>query len=85
MVSSIKDPDALAEEVCRVNIISPVKKDVVSFFADIKGQTCSLLQFIEEMIKRQPMCFRLFLSVLESSPDLSQLASVLQCSYGEFF
>ena len=85
MVSSIKDPDALAEEVCRVNIISPVMKDVVSFFADIKGQTYTLLQFIEEMIRHQPMYFHLFLSALRSSPDLSQLASVLQGSYGEFF
>ena len=84
MVSSIKDPDALAEEVCRVNIISSNLKDIVDLFADIKTRTDTLLKFIEEKITHQPMCFQEFLATLRSSPDLSQLASVLQGSYGEF-
>ena len=88
MVSSIKDPDALAEEVCRVNIISPDMKDVIvkyCCFGNVKDKTRSLLQIIEGKVKGQPNCFHHFLATLRSSPDLSQLASVLQGSHGEFF
>ena len=81
MVSSIKDPDALAKEVCRVNII---RRDVVVKFGNVKDKTRLLLQIIEDEVKGQPNYFHLFLSALRSSPDLSHLASVLQGSYGEF-
>ena len=85
MVSSIKDPDALAEEVCRVNIISSDVGDVitVSFFGDAEAKTRSLLQIIEGKVKGQPNCFHHFLAALRSIPDLSQLASVLLYSHGE--
>ena len=87
MVSSIKDPDALAEGVCRVNIISlDTKDDIIkdTYFGYVKAKIRSLLQSIEEKVKGQPSCFHRFLTVLRSIPDLSQLASVLQGSYGEF-
>ena len=87
MVSSIKDPDALAEGVCRVNIISlDTKDDIIKddYFGNVKAKTRSLLQSIEGKVKGQPNCFHRFLTALRSSPDLSQLASVLQGSYGEF-
>ena len=83
MVSSIKDPDALAEEVCRVNIISSDVRDVLSFFGDAEAKTRSLLQIIEGKVKGQPNCFHHFLAALRSIPDLSQLASVLLHSHGE--
>ena len=87
MVSSIKDPDALAEGVCRVNIISlDTKDDIIkdNYFGNVKAKTRSLLQSIEGKVKGQLSCFHCFLTVLRSIPDLSQLASVLQGSYGEF-
>ena len=87
MVSSIKDPDALAEGVCRVNIISlDAKDDIIkdNYFGNVKAKTRSLLQSIEGKVKGQPSCFHRFLTALRSSPDLSQLASILQGSYGEF-
>ena len=83
MVSSIKDPDALAKEVCRVNIISSDVRDVLSFFGDAEAKTRSLLQIIEGKVKGQPNCFHHFLAALRSIPDLSQLASVLLHSHGE--
>ena len=84
MVIFIKDPDALAEAACRVNLISPdviVQHDRIS---DAQIKTRSLLQCIQGKVTGQPRMFRLFIEVLRMLPGLSRLASYIQASYGEF-
>lgn len=84
MVESIKDPDALAEAACRVNLVSADMKDMIVSFGDAQAKTRPLLQLIEGKVKGHSPCFHQFLAVLRSLPGLSQLASHLQASYGGF-
>ena len=84
MVQSIKDPDALAEAACRVDLIDAGIKDMIVAFRDVEAKTRSLLQIIEGKVKGHSIHFHLFLTALRSLPRLTRLASRLQASYGEF-
>ena len=86
MVSSIKDPDALAEEACKLELVSAEVKDVIisGCFGEVENKCRSLLQSIESKVKGQDLHFHQFLAALRRLPDLSQLASELQSSYGRF-
>ena len=86
MVDAITDPDALAEEACRVGLIHPeVKAVLLSFPADSKAKACSLLQSIERKINGQPLYFHHFLALLKKLPGLVNLGiiHVLQKTYGK--
>ena len=86
MVTSIKDPDALAEAAYRANLVSP--NDVIMRFGcfnDVQGKTRLLLQIIEGKVKDHLLSFHQFLAVLRSLPGLTQLVSRLQASYGNVF
>ena len=84
MVSSIKDPDALAEEACKLELVGREARDVFinSCFGTVENKCRSLLQSIEGKVKGQRLYFHQFLTALRCLPDLSQLAAVLQSSYG---
>ena len=86
MVSSIKDPNALAEEACKLELLSPEVKDVIinSCFGTVELKCRSLLQSVEGKVKGQDLHFHQFLAALRRLPDLSQLATGLQTSYGRF-
>ena len=82
MVTSIKDPDALAEAACRVNLISPDALVTYRYITDTQAKTRSLLQIIEGKVKGHSNFFHEFLTVLRRLPGLSQLVSLLLESYG---
>ena len=84
MVQSIKDPDALAEAACKVNLIDTGIKDMIVAFRDVETKTRSLLQIIEGKVKGHSIHFHLFLTALRSLPGLTRLISRLQASYGKF-
>ena len=86
MITSITDPDALAEAASEANLIHPDVKEMVlhGCFADVQAKTRSLLQIIEGKVKGQPYFFHHFLAVLRSLPRLSLLVSHLLSSYGRF-
>ena len=84
VVDSVTDPDALAEEACRVDLIHPETKDMMmSFPVDAKTKARSLLQSIEGKIKGQPHLFHHLLIVLKKLPELNHLGVTLQHTYGE--
>ena len=82
MVTSIRDPDALAEAACRANLVSPNVIVRYGCFSDVQGKTRLLLQIIKGKVKDHPLSFHQFLAVLWSLSGLTQLASCLQASYG---
>ena len=87
MFDSIKDPDVPAEAACRANLISTDSKDILlqhGYFNDTQAKTHSLLQIVEHKVSGDFNSFHQFLVVLHSVPELTQLASYLQASYGEF-
>ena len=86
-MTSITDPDALAEEVCRANIIGTDAKDLIMKyvrFGSVQDKTRSLLQIIEGKVKGQQCVFHEFRVVLTVVPGLSELASRLSSSYSRF-
>ena len=84
MVDAITDPDALAEEACRVDLIHPeVKAVLLSFPADSKAKARSLLQSIEGKVQGQPLYFHHFLALLKKLPGLVNLGIILQKTYGK--
>ena len=87
IVTSVTDPNALAEEACRVNLISADVRDVFTkccHFGSIQDKTRSLLQAIERKMKGQSSVFHQFVAVLKILPGLSELASRLHSSYCRF-
>lgn len=87
MVTSITDPDALADELYRADIIGCEAKDVIVeylSFSNVQEKTRSLLQIIEGKVKGQPCVFHKFRAVLTVIPELSELASRLISSYSKF-
>ena len=84
MINSVTDPDALAEEACRVGLVDPDIKDMlVLSSAGAKTKARSLLQSIEGKIKGQPNLFHRLLAVLRNLPELTDLANILQMTYGK--
>ena len=86
-MTSIKNPDALAEAACSAKLLIPELKDVIvshGCFADTQAKTRSLLQIIEGKVKGEPIIFHQFLAILRRLPGLSQLASQLQENYGTY-
>ena len=84
MIDAITDPDALAEEACKVDLIHPEVKDVLqSFPTNTKAKARSLLQSIEGKIKGQPHLFHHFLALLKKVPGLAELGISLQKIYGK--
>ena len=81
IVTSIKDPDALAEAACSVSLISPDALVTYRFITDVQAKTRSLLQIIEGKVKDERYFFHQFLAVLRNL-RLIELASHLQDSYG---
>ena len=86
MVTSITNPDTVAEEACRVNIISSEAKTIVQRgrYGSIKDKSFSLLKYIEDTVKRQPFAFHQFRLVLVFIPGLASLAHCLLSSYSRF-
>ena len=83
IIDAITDPDALAEEACKIDLMHPETKDMlVSFPADIKTKASSLLQSIEVKIKGQPILFHHFLALLKKLSGLTNLGVILQKTYG---
>ena len=84
MINSVTDPDALAEEACRVGLLhSDVKDMMLSLPVDAKTKARSLLQSIEGKVKGQPNLFHRLLAVLRNLPELTDLANLLQKTYGK--
>ena len=84
MVDAITDPDAVAEEACRVGLIHPKSKWILhSLPADAKTKARSLLQSIKGKIEGQPFCFHHFLALLKKLPGLADLGIILQKTYGK--
>ena len=86
MAFSIKDPDALVEEVSKLQLVRPEERDFIikCCIGKVKNKSRALLQIIEGKIKGQPSCFNQFLAALRNLPTLSHLAAILQSSYGKF-
>ena len=82
---AITDPDALAEEACKVGLIHPESKRILqSFPADAKtAEARSLLQSVEGKIKDQPVYFQYFLALLKKLPGLTSLGIIIQKTYGK--
>ena len=85
MTFSIKDPDALVEEVSRLQLVTPEEKNFIvkCCVGKVKNKCRALLQITEGKIKSQPRCFHQFLIALKNLPNLSHLAAILQSSYGK--
>ena len=84
MVDAITDPDAVAEETCKVGLIHPESKKILqSLPVDTKTKARSLLQSIEGKIEGQPVLFHHFLALLKNLPGLADLGIVLQKTYGK--
>ena len=86
IIDAITDPDGLAEEACKLDLIHPdAKRMLQSFPADPKTKARSLLQSIEGKIKEQPVYFHHFLALLKKLPGLANLGVILQKTYGIVF
>ena len=84
MVGAITDPDAVAEEACKVGLIHPESKKILqSLPVDTKTKARSLLQSIEGKIEGQPLLFHHFLALLKKLPGLADLGIILQKTYGK--
>ena len=82
MVDAITDPDALAEEACKVDLIHPESKRILqSLPIDTKTKSRSLLQSIEGKIKNEAVLFHHFLALLKKLPRLTNLGIILQRTY----
>ena len=84
MIDAITDPDSLAEEACKVDLIHPESKKILqSLPVDAKTKARSLLQTIEGKINGQPVLFHHFLALLKKLPGLAELRISLQDTYGK--
>ena len=86
IVTSIQDPDALAEEACKAGLIPLHVKEMLinTPFPDGDSKVMTILLTIEGRIKDNPQLFRTHLmSVLRKQPGLDGVVSTLQASYGE--
>ena len=88
MVTSIKDPDALAAAACKADLVS--SQDTFSLLCgcgwsgNAQAKTRSLLQVIEGKVKGEPIIFHQFLAILRNLPGLFLLASQVQANYGMY-
>ena len=85
IVSSIQDPDRLAEDAASCGLISvPVKTVILTAKLSADDRAWVVLLTIDSRIKESPQLLQTHvIPVLRKQPGLDRIVSTLQASYGE--
>ena len=82
IVTNVRDPNALAGEVCRAGLILPQVMSLLTNNPTLTDRTkvMTILNYVVGEVSRQPYLSQSLLTVLQSQPELSSLLSTFQAA-----